>query len=206
MISVEEIDFAKSGGLVPAIIQDAQTRKVLMLGYMNPAALKKTQESKKVTFWSRSKERLWTKGEESGNYLHLIKIEKDCDDDTLLIQVEPVGPVCHTGSDTCWGESNQAAGGDFLNQLQDIVESRKGGSPDSSYTASLLARGTAKVAQKVGEEAVETIIEAMRGDKRLLKEESADLLYHLLVLFTDQGISLSEVVSILESRHMKKNK
>jgi len=177
------IDFDKSGGLVPAIIQDEQTLKVLMLGYMNREALEKTQASGKVTFFSRSKNRLWTKGEESGNFLNLVSVTSDCDNDTLLVKVKPVGPVCHTGSDTCWGESNQ---GDFefLNYLQKFIQVRFKEMPEGSYTTSLFKKGINRMAQKVGEEAVETVIEATNGTDDGFLYEASDLVYHLIVLLT----------------------
>ncbi len=193
-----DIDFAKGGGLVPAIIQDDRTQAVLMLGYMNAEALEKTQTEGKVTFFSRSKNRLWTKGETSGNFLEFKSVEVDCDKDTLLIRAVPIGPVCHTGSDTCFGPAPTQG---FIHQLQGVIESRKGADPDSSYTARLFAKGRNKVAQKVGEEAVELVIEAMDNNDDLFKEEAADLLYHLLVLLADRGMSLSEIEEVLAQRH-----
>lgn len=195
-----EIDFKKGDGLVPAIIQDVKTRKVLMLGYMNEEALEETKKSGKVTFYSRSKQRLWTKGETSENYLFLKEIIVDCDKDTLLIKAEPAGPACHTGADTCFKEDNQKSAL-FLEQLMEIIEARKANPSEKSYTSSLFQKGTNKVAQKVGEEAVETVIEAMAGDKELLKNESADLLFHLMVLLADQDLSIYDVLSVLEKRH-----
>lgn len=193
-------DFDKmSDGLVPAIVQDAQTAAVLMLGYMNAAALQQTQETGLVTFFSRSKQRLWTKGEESGNVLRLRSIALDCDNDTLLIQAEPAGPVCHTGADTCWNQPNVAP--DFLHQLENIILERRATAPEGSYTAQLFASGIAKMAQKVGEEAVETVIEALGNDRERLLNESADLLYHLLVLFAAKEIRLNDVENVLLSRH-----
>ncbi|MEQ8882153.1 MAG: bifunctional phosphoribosyl-AMP cyclohydrolase/phosphoribosyl-ATP diphosphatase HisIE [Cyclobacteriaceae bacterium] len=195
-----EIDFKKGDGLVPAIIQDVKTRKVLMLGYMNEEALEETKKSGKVTFYSRSKQRLWTKGETSENYLFVREIIPDCDQDTLLIKAEPAGPACHTGADTCFKEDNQKSAL-FLEKLMEIIESRKANPSEKSYTSSLFQKGTNKVAQKVGEEAVETVIEAMAGDKELLKNESADLLFHLMVLLADQDLSIYDVLSVLEKRH-----
>lgn len=194
-------DFGKSpDGLLPAVIQDARTQIVLMLGYMNRESLEKTMESGKVTFYSRSKKRLWTKGEESGNYLNVVAVDLDCDHDTFLIKVNPVGPVCHTGSDTCWNEKNE---GSFLFELERIILSRKGADPSTSYTASLFAKGINKVAQKVGEEAVEVVIEAKDNNEELFLNESADLLFHYLVLLTAKGYSLSDIESVLKKRHNK---
>jgi phosphoribosyl-ATP pyrophosphohydrolase/phosphoribosyl-AMP cyclohydrolase len=194
------IDFNKQGGLVPAIIQDALTGKVLMLGYMNEEALAKTQSSGKVTFYSRSKQRLWTKGEESGNFLNLVSIESDCDDDTLLIKVNPVGPVCHTGTDTCWAEKNES---DlfFLNYLQDFIDKRFKEMPEGSYTTSLFNSGVNRMAQKVGEEAVETVIEATNGTDEGFIYEASDLLYHLIVLLTSKGYRIQDLVNELKKRH-----
>ena len=194
------IDFKKGDGLVPAIVQDDRTGKVLMLGYMNEEAYLKTQSEKLVTFFSRSKHRLWTKGEQSGNFLDLRSIAVDCDGDTILVRVQPRGPVCHTGSDTCFAERNQAASGSFLAELEQVIASRKSASAATSYTAKLFAEGTAKIAQKVGEEATETVIEALKGDNSRLKEEAADLLFHLLVLLCDRGLNLGEVEEVLRSR------
>lgn len=200
---MKEIDFTKGNGLVPAIVQDIVTRQVLMLGYMNREALEKTKSTGLVTFYSRSKERLWTKGEESGHVLRLEEIHADCDTDTLLVRVRPTGPVCHTGTDTCWGEVNEGVG--FLNHLDTLIKSRKSevrsGSDQKSYVASLFEKGMNKIAQKVGEEAVETVIEAMDDQDDLFLNESADLLFHLMVLIQAKGFSLPEVVAILESRH-----
>ncbi len=194
------IDFDKSGGLVPAIIQDEQTSKVLMLGYMNREALDKTMETGKVTFFSRSKNRLWTKGEESGNFLNLISVTPDCDNDTLLVKVRPVGPVCHTGTDTCWGETNQ---GDFefLNYLQKFIQIRFREMPEGSYTTSLFKKGINRMAQKVGEEAVETVIEATNGTEEGFLYEASDLVYHLIVLLTSKGYSLDDIGRELKKRH-----
>ena len=195
-----KIDFEKGDGLVPAIIQDWSTNKVLMLGYMNEEALKKTREDQKVTFYSRTKKRLWTKGETSGNYLHLKEIISDCDHDTLLIKVEPAGPTCHTGSDTCFDETN-ASNALFLHYLQDIIEGRKSSTAAKSYTKLLFDKGINKIAQKVGEEAVELVIEAKDSDEELFKNEAADLLFHLLVLLEAKNVKLSEVVDVLRERH-----
>lgn len=194
------IDFKKTDGLVPAIIQDATTAKVLMLGFMNEEALKITQETGKVTFYSRSRNKLWTKGEESGNFLHLVDMKVDCDQDTLLIQVNPVGPVCHTGSDTCWNDTNQ---GDFffLNHLQGFIEKRFQEMPEGSYTTSLFQDGVNRMAQKVGEEAVETIIEATNGKDEDFIYEASDLLYHLIVLLISKGYSLDDLGKELKKRH-----
>ncbi|MDR0546811.1 MAG: bifunctional phosphoribosyl-AMP cyclohydrolase/phosphoribosyl-ATP diphosphatase HisIE [Dysgonamonadaceae bacterium] len=194
------LDFNKTGGLIPAIIQDNQTSKVLMLGYMSPEALAKTQETGKVTFFSRTKNRLWTKGETSGNFLEVVSIAEDCDKDTLLIKVNPQGPVCHTGSDTCFSETNSE---DilFLKYLQDFIDRRHREMPEGSYTTSLFQKGVARMAQKVGEEAVETVIEAMAcNDERLLYEAS-DLLYHLIVLLTSKGYRLEDLARELKTRH-----
>jgi phosphoribosyl-ATP pyrophosphohydrolase/phosphoribosyl-AMP cyclohydrolase len=193
-------DFSK--GLIPAIIQDATTLKVLMLGYMNEEALEKTKKDQQVTFFSRSKNRLWTKGETSGNFLHLVSMELDCDADTLLIKVKPVGPACHTGADTCFNEENQDNAA-WLDYLKQVIRSRKGASAESSYTASLFQKGTHKIAQKVGEEAVELVIEGLMDNDELFKGEAADLLFHLLVLLEDRGIGLEKVVDLLKQRHNK---
>lgn len=197
-----EIDFNKSSdGLVPAIIQDAYTQKVLMLGYMNEAAYQHTVDTQKVTFYSRSKQRLWTKGEESGNVLHLVSIAVDCDNDTLLIQAKPVGPTCHKGTDTCWGADNKTSFG-FLSKLENIITDRWDHQENSdSYVASLFRAGINKVAQKVGEEAVEVVIEAKDTNDELFLNESADLLFHYLVLLKAKGFSLSDIEKTLTARH-----
>jgi phosphoribosyl-AMP cyclohydrolase / phosphoribosyl-ATP pyrophosphohydrolase len=196
------IDFAKSpDGLIPAIIQDNATGKVLMLGYMNAEALEKTKKEKRVTFFSRSKKRLWTKGEESGNFLNVVSMASDCDDDTLLIKCDPQGPTCHTGSDTCWNESNQQDDIQFLKYLQDFIDQRKAEMPEGSYTTSLFNKGTRKISQKVGEEAVETIIGAMANDDENFLYEGADLLYHLIVLLTHKGFRLEDLARELRKRH-----
>jgi phosphoribosyl-AMP cyclohydrolase / phosphoribosyl-ATP pyrophosphohydrolase len=193
-------DFDKMpGGLLPAIIQDVQTHQVLMLGYMNEEALRLTRASGLVTFFSRSKQRLWMKGETSGNTLKVSQIQLDCDQDTLLIQVIPGGPVCHNGTDTCWGATNEARY--FLPKLERIIQQRKTDAPEGSYTAKLFASGMAKMAQKVGEEAVETVIEALGNDRSLFLNESADLIYHLLVLLSAKEVELGEVEMVLKERH-----
>jgi phosphoribosyl-ATP pyrophosphohydrolase/phosphoribosyl-AMP cyclohydrolase len=198
------VDFNKSpDGLVPAIIQDASTSKVLMLGYMNAEALKKTIETKLVTFFSRTKQRLWTKGEESGNVLNLVDIKLDCDSDSLLIQVNPKGPTCHKGTDTCWNETNTESYG-FISKLEDTIASRiKNADSETSYVASLFAKGINKVAQKVGEEAVEVVIEATDKNDDLFLEESADLLFHYLMLLQAKGFRLNNVVSVLKDRQKR---
>lgn len=197
-----KIDFKKySDGLIPAVIQDAATGKVLMLGFMNEKALAKTNELKQVTFFSRSKNRLWTKGEESGNYLFVEEIRIDCDNDTLLIQVNPAGPVCHTGADTCWNEKNEPD--DFLQLLENIIEERKNNPAEKSYTSSLFEKGINKIAQKVGEEAVELVIEAKDYNDDLFIEEAADLLFHYLILLQAKGFRLRDVVKTLKDRHLK---
>lgn len=195
-----ELDFEKMNGLVPAIIQDNYTQKVLMLGFMNKEAYDKTVETGKVTFFSRTKNRLWTKGEESGNFLHVVSIQADCDKDTLLIKVHPEGPVCHMGTDTCWGEKNEQ---DimFLKELQDFIDKRHAEMPEKSYTTSLFKSGVNKMAQKVGEEAVETIIEACNGTDERLIYEGADLLYHLIVLLTSKGYRIEDLARELKERH-----
>ena len=196
-----QADFEKGEGLIPTIIQDADTQKVLMLGYMNEEALQKTQQEGRVTFYSRSKQRLWTKGESSGNYLEVKDIRIDCDNDTLLIKVNPVGPVCHTGADTCFTEKNE--GSAFLHQLESVIIDRKLNPDESSYTSSLFKKGINKIAQKVGEEAVEIVIEAKDDNKDLFLGEAADLLYHYLVLLAAKDIKLDEVLDLLKGRHQK---
>jgi len=194
------IDYNKNNGLVPAIIQDASTKSVLMLGYMNEEAFKQTIETNLVTFFSRSKQRLWTKGEESGNVLHLVDIKLDCDNDTLLVTVNPKGPTCHKGSDTCWGESNLKNYG-FLSELQNVITDRKdNANSQDSYVASLFKSGINKIAQKVGEEAVEMVIEAKDDNDDLFLNESADLLFHYLILLQAKGFKLEDIVSTLEKR------
>lgn len=195
-----ELDFEKMGGLVPAIVQDNVTAKVLMLGFMNKEAYQKTVETGKVTFWSRTRNVLWTKGETSGNFLNVVKILVDCDNDTLLIKANPVGPVCHTGADTCWGETN-SADINFLSYLQDFICKRYQEMPDGSYTTSLFKKGVNRMAQKVGEEAVETVIEATNGTDDRLIYEASDLIYHLIVLLTSKGHRIEELATELKSRH-----
>ena len=195
-----ELDFDKIGGLVPAIIQDNYTKKVLMLGFMNQEALDKTVETGKVTFFSRTKNRLWTKGEESGNFLNVVSIKEDCDKDTLLIKVNPVGPVCHTGTDTCWGETNDEPLM-FLSYLQDFIARRYAEMPEKSYTTSLFQAGINRMAQKVGEEAVETVIEATNGTDDRLIYEASDMIYHLIVLLTSKGMRIEDLATELKKRH-----
>ena len=200
MYNYKQIDFQKSAdGLVPAIIQDAATHKVLMLGYMNQESLDKTLQEGKVTFFSRSKQRLRTKGEESGNFLTLVDLRVDCDNDTLLSKVNPAGVVCHTGADTCWDEKNIS--NDFLSKLENVITERKNNPSDSSYTSKLFAKGINKIAQKVGEEAVEVVIEAKDDSEELFLNESADLLFHYLVLLSAKGYQLSDVLGVLQQRH-----
>lgn len=196
-----KLDFSKNkNGLIPAIIQDSLTKNVLMLGYMNKTALDITTKTKKVTFFSRSKNRIWTKGEESGNFLNLISITEDCDNDTLLVRAEPMGPACHRGTDTCWEEENAMTYG-FLSNLESIIKERKNKDPDKSYTASLFKSGINKISQKIVEEAAETIIEAKDKNDKLFLNEGADLLFHFLVLLQFKGYSLNDIVSILEKRN-----
>ncbi|EGR2891293.1 bifunctional phosphoribosyl-AMP cyclohydrolase/phosphoribosyl-ATP diphosphatase HisIE [Vibrio parahaemolyticus] len=198
----ERINWEKVDGLVPAIVQDFQSSQVLMMGYMNQDALAKTGETGQVTFFSRTKERLWTKGETSGNVLQLVNISLDCDNDTLLVRVNPIGPTCHTGTTTCWdGDAQEESQMVWLHQLEQLLATRKSADPDSSYTASLYARGTKRISQKVGEEGVEVALAATSGDKAELVCESADLIYHLLVLLQDQGLSMNDVVNKLKERH-----
>ncbi|PHZ59033.1 bifunctional phosphoribosyl-AMP cyclohydrolase/phosphoribosyl-ATP diphosphatase [Photobacterium leiognathi] len=207
MSLLTNINWEKVAGLIPAIVQDNASGQVLMLGYMNEDALQKTLETKQVTFWSRTKERLWTKGETSGNVLQLKSIQLDCDQDTLLVQVDPIGPTCHLNTTTCFDSDEsdtQPPSLVFLHQLEQLLASRKGADPESSYTASLYARGTKRISQKVGEEGVEVALAATSGDKAELVCESADLIYHLLVLLQDQGLSLSDVTNKLQERHNKK--
>lgn len=189
------------GGLVPAIIQDAVTKNVLMLGFMNEEAYQKTLQTKKVTFWSRTRNCLWTKGETSGNYLDVVEVKVDCDQDTLLVSVHPQGPTCHLGTDTCWGEKNTLNPISFLSHLQQFIEKRHQEMPENSYTTSLFKKGINKMAQKVGEEAVETVIEATNGTKEQLIYESSDLLYHLIVMLTSKGLSIEDVARELIKRH-----
>lgn len=194
------IDFDKMNGLVPAIIQDFYTKNVLMLGFMNKDAYDKTIETGKVTFFSRTKQRLWTKGEESGNYLNVISVDIDCDNDTLLIKVKPTGPTCHTGTDSCFGYANEW-GIEFLRYLQDFIEHRHSEMPENSYTTSLFRSGINRMAQKVGEEAVETVIEATNGNDERLIYEASDMLYHLIVLLTSKGHRIEELANELAKRH-----
>lgn len=197
-----DIDFDKSpDGLVPVIIQDSTTFRILMLGYMNAEAFQKTKKEKRVTFFSRSKKRLWTKGEESGNFLNVDEIKKDCDHDTLLIYVTPVGPVCHTGSDTCFNEKNIS--GNFLNYLENIIKERKENPSDKSYTSSLFQKGINKIAQKVGEEATELVIESKDDHMDLFENEAADLLFHYLILLAAKNTSLDQITEVLKKRHVK---
>lgn len=195
------VNFDKMDGLVPAIIQDAVTKNVLMLGFMNQEAYQKTIDTKKVTFWSRTRNCLWTKGETSGNFLHVVDIKLDCDQDTLLVSVHPQGPTCHLGTDTCWGEENTLNPIAFLSDLQRFIEKRHREMPENSYTTSLFKKGINKMAQKVGEEAVETVIEATNGTNEGLIYESSDLLYHLIVMLTAKGLSIEDVASELIKRH-----
>ena len=208
------IDFEKMDGLVPAIIQDADTRQVLMLGFMNQEAYQKTLDTGHITFWSRTRNCLWTKGETSGHFLNLVDMKVDCDNDTLLVRVHPVGPTCHTGTDTCWGEENVQQGSItsgqsvelqtnllFLSELQSFIDKRKQEMPEGSYTTSLFSKGINKIAQKVGEEALETVIEATNGTNDHLVYEASDLLYHLLVMLTEKGLRIEDVVAELQKRH-----
>ncbi|WP_337965658.1 bifunctional phosphoribosyl-AMP cyclohydrolase/phosphoribosyl-ATP diphosphatase HisIE [uncultured Flavobacterium sp.] len=195
-----DINIKSAHGLIPAIIQDSETKNVLMLGYMNEESLQKTIETKKVTFFSRSKQRLWTKGEESGNFLNLVDIKNDCDGDTLLIQAKPVGPTCHTGADTCWQEENKENYG-FISQLENTIKTRReNADSEKSYVASLFEKGINKIAQKVGEEAVEVVIEAKDDNDDLFLSESADLLFHYLILLQAKGFQLNDVVEVLKKR------
>lgn len=202
-----DINFDKMQGLIPAIIQDADTRQVLMLGYMNKEAYAITIKTGKVTFWSRSRQAIWTKGETSGNFLNVVDIKNDCDQDTLLIRVHPVGPVCHTGTDTCWGEKNESVNSEssnpllFLSQLQDFIEERHRLMPEGSYTTSLFKDGLNRMAQKVGEEALELVIEAVNGTDERMIYEGSDMLYHLLVLMTSKGLRIEQMAEELMLRH-----
>ena len=201
-LQIEKIDFEKCRGLIPVIIQDAQTKNVLMLGYMNKEALQKTLEIGKVTFFSRERKCLWTKGETSGNFLHVKSIQADCDRDTLLIKALPDGPTCHTGSDTCWGEKNEKSPLLFLSDLQDFIENRHKEMPEGSYTTSLFKDGINRMAQKVGEEALETVIEAVNGTNERLVYEAADMMYHLIVLLTEKGLRIENLAEELAERHI----
>ncbi len=201
LTDISQIDFQKMDGLVPAIVQDAETQNVLMLGFMNEEAFAKTQELGKVTFYSRTKNRLWTKGEESGNFLNVVSTAIDCDNDTILFKVNPVGPVCHKGPDTCFEETNTASEVQFLSYLQDFIDKRKAEMPEGSYTTSLFKKGTRKITQKVGEEAVETIIGAMANDNENFIYEAGDLLYHLIVLLAHKGYRIEDIIRELKKRH-----
>lgn len=194
------MDFTKLNGLIPAVVQDHVTQKVLMVGFMNEEALEKTKSSGKVTFFSRSKNRLWTKGEESGNYLELKEVIEDCDKDTVLIKAQPTGPVCHTGNDTCFNENNNVDAG-FLLYLQELIDKRMREMPEGSYTTKLFKKGINKIAQKVGEEAVELVIESKDQNDELFLNEAADLMYHTLVLLTAKGFHINDVINILSERH-----
>lgn len=196
-----EIDFDKQDGLVPAIIQDNTTKSVLMLGYMNKEAYEKTIATGKVTFWSRSRKCLWTKGETSGNFLHLVDIKSDCDNDTLLVRVNPDGPACHLGTDTCWGETNNVNPLLFLTELQNFINKRHEEMPEGSYTSSLFKDGLNRMAQKVGEEALETVIEATNGTNERLIYEASDMFYHLIVLLTSKGLRIEDIAKELQERH-----
>jgi phosphoribosyl-ATP pyrophosphohydrolase/phosphoribosyl-AMP cyclohydrolase len=195
------IDFEKMGGLVPAIVQDADTKNVLMLGYMNEASLEKTLESGLVTFYSRSRQQLWTKGETSGNYLHLVSIAEDCDHDALLVKARPDGPTCHLGTDTCWGERNEKSPLLFLSELQDFINKRREEMPEGSYTTSLFRDGLNRMAQKVGEEALELVIEATNGTNERMVYEGSDFLYHLIVLLSSKGLRIEDLAQELVTRH-----
>ena len=198
-----KIDFEKMGGLVPAIVQDARTKTVLMLGYMNEEALRVTQESGKVTFWSRSRQELWTKGATSGNYLNLVELLADCDNDAILVKAIPDGPTCHKGTDTCWGEVNEDNDNPllFLSELQDFIEKRHEEMPEGSYTTSLFLDGLNRMAQKVGEEALELVIEACNGSNERMIYEGSDMLYHLIVLLTSKGLRIEDMAAELRERH-----
>ncbi len=200
-MNANEIDFNKGGGLVPAIVQDADTLRVLMLGYMNEEALQRTLATGNVSFWSRTRQTLWTKGETSGNFLRLVDIKDDCDHDTLLVKARPQGPVCHTGAPTCWGEENAGNPLLFLSELSDFVEQRRREMPEGSYTTSLFRDGLNRMAQKVGEEALELVIEATNGTDDRLVYEGSDMLYHLIVLLTSKGLRIEDMARELEKRH-----
>ena len=206
MVDIEKINFEKSGGLVPVIAQDADTEKVLMLGYADRKAIEVSVEKGLLTFFSRSKNRIWTKGEESGNYLKLISLHADCDNDAILAKVIPAGPVCHNGTDTCWGESNATKALEFIEKLEKIIEERQNSVNNSeSYVASLFAKGTHKIAQKVGEEAVELVIESMTGNRERFMNEAADLLFHYLILLRQHDLKLEDIVAVLQERNLKAN-
>jgi len=197
---IDKLNFEKMNGLIPAIIQDATTRQVLMIGYMNKEALAKTLEERRVTFWSRTKERLWQKGETSGYVLEVASMKADCDGDALLVHVHPTGPVCHTGVHTCFGEEDADEASSVFGRLENTIRDRRQHRPEGSYTAKLFQQGTGRIAQKVGEEAIETVVAALQQDREALKEESADLLYHLIVLLEDRGVSLADVAGVLKRR------
>ena len=201
VININQINFEKMNGLVPAVVQDVSTLKLLMVGFMNEQALQQTITSRKVTFFSRTKNKLWTKGEESGNFLKVIELYADCDDDTILVKADPAGPVCHTGADTCFFEENNERGIGFITYLQDLIDKRRAEMPEGSYTTELFNKGTAAIAQKVGEEAVETLIGSLTGDDENFLYESADLLYHLIVLLSDKGYRIEDVAEELKRRH-----
>jgi phosphoribosyl-ATP pyrophosphohydrolase/phosphoribosyl-AMP cyclohydrolase len=200
---IGKLNFEKMEGLIPAIIQDATTRQVLMLGYMNREALEKTQAERTVTFWSRSKNRFWQKGETSGNVLKLDSVKADCDGDALLVYAHPTGPVCHTGVHTCFGEEKAGAMYSVFDRLEKTIHSRRENQPEGSYTTTLFRQGTGRIAQKVGEEAVEMVVAALQNDREAMKEESADLLFHLMVLLEDRGVSMADVAGVLEKRMQK---
>lgn len=208
MIDINSLDFEKGDGLIPAIIQDAQTYQVLMLGYMNRQALEQTLEEEKVTFFSRTKQRLWTKGETSGNTLELVNLQTDCDNDTLIILANPNGPTCHTGSVSCFSDKDfkpKTGSLDFLNELEDLIQDRKKKMPEDSYTTYLFTKGIDKITQKVGEEAVETVIEAKNSKKKKFVGEVADLIFHLMVLLAEKEVSVKKVIKRLKKRHKKGN-
>ena len=197
---MEPLNYDKLGGLVPAVIQDVRTNQVLMVGFMNPEALQKTIAERKVTFWSRTKKRLWQKGETSGNYLEYVSMQTDCDDDSLLIKAIPHGPVCHTNQFTCFGEDETSDVSALLGRLEETIHSRKQMMPEGSYTSTLFKEGTPRIAQKVGEEGVEVALASVLGDKKRITEESADLLFHLLVLLCQQGLTLADIAKELQRR------
>jgi phosphoribosyl-ATP pyrophosphohydrolase/phosphoribosyl-AMP cyclohydrolase len=197
---IDKLNFKKTNGLIPAIIQDAATRQVLMLGFMNKEALKKTLEERRVTFWSRTKSRLWQKGETSGNILELVSVKPDCDGDAVLVYAHPTGPVCHTGVHTCFGEEESDETSSVFGRLENTIRDRRQHRPEGSYTAKLFQEGTGRIAQKVGEEAIETVVAALQQDNEALKEESADLLYHLMVLLEERGITMTDVAGVLKKR------
>ena len=203
-MDINQLDWQKTNGLIPAIVQDGQTGRVLMLGFMNQAALEKTLKGGLVTFWSRSRQALWTKGETSGNYLRLKEIRKDCDGDALIVVVEPQGPTCHRGTLSCFGEDNEFTALEFLGYLERLIENRQKEMPDGSYTASLFAQGLPQIAKKVGEEAIEVVLTVSQDKARSL-EEAADLLYHLLVFLAQRGVTLSEMMEELKGRHLRRN-